>query len=277
MAVGFYQGSALTQQAIRALQRHAVAAIESAPASETPFRHLVLDKVFPDDFYAAMIEQMPAMAYCRALKGRGNVNIRPDGTPTRVKLDLLPEFVYRLPPVQRAVWSAVGRVLRAPAVREALVARLASGLERRFGPGYRSLGLHAIPTLTRDTSGYRIREHTDTRWKVITVQLYLPADASMPDLGTVFSERLPDGSFRRAVQMPFVPNHGYAFAVGTDTWHSVDPVENVTAPRNSILHTYFVNAGPLQVLRNQGKRLGNLLLNEARHLAGHHRGAGLPS
>lgn len=259
-------------QDIRALQRHAVAAIEAAPASDAPFRHLVLDKIFPDDFYAAMIGQMPPVAYCRALPGRGNVNLRPDGTPTRVKLDLLPEFVYRLPAPQRAVWSAVGRVLRSPEVRGALVARLSPGLERRFGPKFRSVGLHAIPTLTRDMSGYRIREHTDTRWKVITVQLYLPADERLRDLGTVFSERLPDGSFRRVTRMAFVPNHGYAFAVGTDTWHSVDPVENLAVSRDSILHTYFVNAGPLQVLRNQGKRLGNLVLNEARHLAGRHRG-----
>jgi hypothetical protein len=256
------------KQQVRDIEQHVLAVIGSAPARTAPFYHLVLDKVFPAELYRAMLENMPPASACRALRGRGNVNLRPDGTPTRVKLDLLPEFVRRLPPAQRAVWSAVGRVLRSAEVRHALVARLAPGLERRFGAGFGSVGLHAIPTLTRDTSGYRIREHTDTRWKAITVQVFLPPDDRMNDVGTVFSERLPDGAFRRVTQMPFVPNHGYAFAVGSDTWHSVDPVENRALSRDSILHTYFVNQGVLQVLRNQGKRVGNLLLNEARHLAG---------
>jgi hypothetical protein len=29
--------------------------------------------------------------------------------------------------------------------------------------------------------------------------------------------------------------------------------------------TYFVDAGPLKVLRNRGKRFGNFLLNEVRN------------
>jgi hypothetical protein len=37
--------------------------------------------------------------------------------------------------------------------------------------------------------------------------------------------------------------------------------------RDSILHTYFVDAGLLRILRNRGKRAGNFLLHEARGLA----------
>ena len=35
--------------------------------------------------------------------------------------------------------------------------------------------------------------------------------------------------------------------------------------RDSILLTYFVDAGPLRFLRNRGKRLGNFVLNEVRN------------
>ncbi len=35
--------------------------------------------------------------------------------------------------------------------------------------------------------------------------------------------------------------------------------------RDSILHTYFVDAGILRVLRNRGKRIGNFLRNELRN------------
>ena len=66
--------------------------------------------------------------------------------------------------------------------------------------------------------------------------------------------------------MKFAPNSGYAFAVGTDTWHSADPVDNSVVTRDSILLTYFVDAGVLRFLRNRGKRVGNFVLNEARYI-----------
>ena len=36
--------------------------------------------------------------------------------------------------------------------------------------------------------------------------------------------------------------------------------------RDSILLTYFVDAGRSRFLRNRGKRVGNFLLSEAKHL-----------
>jgi hypothetical protein len=64
--------------------------------------------------------------------------------------------------------------------------------------------------------------------------------------------------------MPFAPNTGYAFAVGDDTWHAVDPLGPEVRTRDSILLTYYVDMGLLRLLRNRGKRLGNFLLNEIR-------------
>ena len=121
-----------------------------------------------------------------------------------------------------------------------------------------------IPVLTRDIPGYLITPHTDTHWKGITVQPYLPSDRSTAHIGTIFHEKLPDGSLSKKQQMTFVPNTGYAFAVGSDTWHSVDPVGAEVTTRDSILLTYFVDAGPLRYLRNRGKRFGNFVLNEFR-------------
>jgi hypothetical protein len=124
--------------------------------------------------------------------------------------------------------------------------------------------MYPIPILTRDIPGYLIPPHTDTSWKGITVQLYLPADDANTDIGTIFHEKLADGSMPKKAQMRFAPNSGYAFAVGDDTWHSADPVHNRVKTRDSILLTYFVDHGALRVLRNRFKRVGNFLLNEIR-------------
>jgi hypothetical protein len=238
--------------------------IDGCRVVEEPFFHLEFDRVFPADVYEAMRVGMPEASEYRPMSGR--VKSR-DATPTRIKLDLFPEYIKHLPRAKRPVWDVVGRALRSATVKQAFVRRLAPGLSRRFGTDYAAVGMYPIPILTRDIAGYSISPHTDTLWKGITVQLYLPADDSAPHVGTVFHAKLPGGSLRRERQMRFGRNTGYAFAVGDDTWHSADEVGRDVRSRDSILLTYFVDQGALKFLRNRGRRIGNFVRNEARHLA----------
>jgi len=254
------------RQAAANLTEFLVASVEQARASETPFYHLKFDRVFPDDVYAAMLRAMPVANDYRALPGRDNVNILDDGSSTRVKIDLFPEYIRKMPAPKREVWQLVGCALCSNEMRDAFVRRLAPALERRFGANYRDIGMFPIPILTRDLPKYRITPHTDTKWKGITIQFYLPPDDSTEHIGTIFHERLPDGSMPKVVKMPFLPNSGYAFAVGSDTWHSADPVGPEVKTRDSILHTYFVDSGLLRLVRNRGRRVGNFIGNEVRQL-----------
>lgn len=248
------------------LERHVVAAIDAAPFFETPFCHLILDRVFPDDVYAAMTANMPASADYRPMHGRAKGHDLEDGTHTRVKIDLFPEYIRHLPSQQRGLWNMVGHALCSDAVRKAFMRRLAPALQRRFGDSHAATGMYPIPVLTRDVPGYLITPHTDTRWKGITVQLYLPRDNATAHIGTIFHGRDAAGNLTRDKQMSFSPNTGYAFAVGTDSWHSADRIGPEVTTRDSILLTYFVDAGPMLYLRNRGKRLGNFLLSEIRNI-----------
>jgi hypothetical protein len=245
---------------------HVVAAIEAAAADAEPFRHLKLSAIFPQTLYAAMLEAMPVPRDYRPMSGRTKYTRTQDGG-TRTKIDLFPEFIRHLPRAKRPVWRIVGRALCSPEVREAFRQRLAPGLERRFGARYRSLGLYPIPILTRDVPGYEIGIHPDTRSKAMTIQLYLPRDRSIEHVGTVFHRRTGETSYERALQMPFAPNTGYAFAVAEDTYHSVDPVGPEVRTRDSILLTYFLDDAPLERTKNRVKRFANLLRNELRSLA----------
>jgi len=251
--------------AIERLRDFVVTSVDAAPIHDAPFIHLVLDRVFPDDVYAAMLANMPEAADYRPMHGRSKGHDLADGTHTRVKIDLFPEYIRHLPPEKRAVWDVVGRALCSAAVRDAFKRRLSCALERRFGSGHAATAMYPIPVLTRDIPGYLITPHTDTRWKGITVQLYLPRDRAATHIGTIFHERRADGSLPKTKQMTFAPNTGYAFAVGTDTWHSADPVGPEVRSRDSILLTYFVDAGVLRFVRNRAKRLGNFLGSEIRN------------
>jgi hypothetical protein len=246
----------------------AVRSIQRAQADESPFYHLRFDRVFPDDFYAEMLDAMPvADGGYRALSGKAKLrNVTTEGKPTRTKIDLFPEYTRHLPPKKREVWDVAGRVLRSKALGKVFVERLAPGLKHRFGADFAKIRMYPVPILTRDTSGYFITAHSDTLWKGITVQFYLPPDNSTPHIGTIFHEGLPNGKKPKKAQMLFSPNTGYAFAVADNTWHSVGLVGPEVKTRDSILLTYFVDAGPWRLLRNRGRRLQNLVLNEMRNL-----------
>lgn len=258
-----------SKPAIEAVRRFVTNSVDTAVAFETPFFHLVFDRVFPDDIYAMMLAAMPDASDYRPMHGRSKGHDLADGTHTRVKIDLFPEYIRHLPSQKRKVWDVVGRALCSEPVKDAFVRRLAPALARRFGPDYGKVGFYPIPVLTRDIPGYLITPHTDTHWKGITVQLYLPRDASTAHIGTIFHEKLQTGGLAKRTQMKFAPNTGYAFAVGDDTWHSADRVGPEVKTRDSILLTYFVDAGALRFLRNRGKRFGNFLASEVRNRVSH--------
>lgn len=241
-----------------------VDAVDGARDVDAPFHHIAFDRFFPPDLYQAMIASLPDAADYRPMSGRARENDLVDGTPTRVKIDLFPEYTRFLPPQKREVWDLVGGVLCSSELEAAFVRRLAPGLAQRFGADYDKVGLFPIPVLTRDIAGYHIAPHTDTHWKGVTVLIYLPRDASTAHIGTVLHARTADGTLARAGKGQFLPNTGFAFAVGDESWHSVDTVGPEVTTRDLIILQYFVDSGLQRILRNRGKRVGNFVLNSVR-------------
>jgi len=262
------QGTTLSREQVAPdLTKSLVRCIDDATAYEEPFHHIRFDHVFPEDFYRRLRAALPVAADYRPMSGRSRDVDPATGQSLRMKIDLFPEYIRFLPPDKRDIWNVVGRALCSNELRAAFLRRLAPGLERRFGKDFATVGFFPIPVLTRDICGYQIAPHTDTHWKGITVLLFLPGDRTMEHVGTVVHEQLRDGGLRRAGQVPFAPNSGFAFAVGDNTWHSVDPVGGVIETRDLVILQYFVDSGLLRILRNRGKRFGNFVLNEARNLA----------
>src|SRR6266568_3151934 len=75
-----------------------VESVRRSHADDSPFYHLRFD--------GEMLEAMPVVDDYRALSGKAKLrNRRPDGKPTRIKIDLFPEYIRHLPPKKRAVWN----------------------------------------------------------------------------------------------------------------------------------------------------------------------------
>jgi hypothetical protein len=143
-------------------------------------------------------------------------------------------------------------------VERAVRNRLGDGLEIRARgdklSGAADLKLVAKPVVYRDTDGYKIKPHPDTRKKVVTMQLYCPTDSSQEALGTTLYRASLKGLFHfgsyclePVKSIPFLPNVGYAFVVlkayhslGKMSWHG-RPRIDTDRPRVSILNSFYMN------------------------------------
>ena len=229
------------------LTAQAVASIEAAEHFSFPFPHIVFRNFFPADFYRDLVRSVPTEGYDPIID-----------TGTRMALRLYGTNVEKIDPALRPLWSAVSTMLTSKMVERAIRNRLHDGLEIRARgdrvAGADDLKLVAKPVVYRDSDGYQIKPHPDTRKKVVTMQLYCPTDASQQALGTTLYRAslkglLHVGSYclEPVKAIPFLPNTGYAFVVlkanhslTNMSWHG-RPRIKTDQPRISILNTFYVN------------------------------------
>jgi hypothetical protein len=224
-----------------------VNSIENADHFFTPFPHIIFRNFFPTDFYQQLIRSVPAEGYDPITS-----------TGSRMALRLYGENLDRIDAKVRPAWSAVSRMLTSKEVEQAIRNRLHDGLEIRARgdkvSNAKELKLVAKPVLYRDTDGYQIKPHPDTRKKVVTMQLYCPADTSQEALGTTLYRASLKGLFHvdsyclePVKTIPFLPNLGYAFVV-LKAYHSLKgmswhgrPAIKTDQARISILSTFYMN------------------------------------
>src|SRR3989454_9847818 len=110
---------------VKALTEFVAQSVRDARDGTAPFFHLQFDRVFPPEFYEEMLRTMPDDNDYRPMSGKSKMgSSRPDGKPTRTKIDLFPEYIRHLPAGKFTIWDLVGRVLRSDAVKAALMQKL---------------------------------------------------------------------------------------------------------------------------------------------------------
>src|SRR5437667_11173906 len=83
---------------VASLTEFVAESVRNAREGSVPFYHLQFDRVFPPDFYAEMLRTMPDDNDYRPMSGKSKMgSSRPDGKPTRTKIDLFPEYIRHLP------------------------------------------------------------------------------------------------------------------------------------------------------------------------------------
>jgi hypothetical protein len=225
---------------------HVLKAVAAAEVHEEPFCHFYVRDVFPADVYGQILRSMPSPELYHALNLRAW--IRPNGESTRDRLFLSQASLAHLPKSMREFWTAIAHVVTSDALKQLIFEKLAHDLALRFQVPTEAVDrIEAYPraVLFRDTEGYRIKPHPDGANRIVTMQYYLPEDASQEDLGTSLyveqslSKRLIGERFKKVKRFPFLPNSAYAFVVNTlpgrTSWHGRETIAAGRGVRNTIL------------------------------------------
>jgi hypothetical protein len=238
--------------AARALE-HILARVAATPAVDEPFSHIYLEDLFPSDVYERLLAALPdPESYDTAAERyRGDTGfVRRQFALTTANVDKIPDA---------DVWRGVAAALTAPELKRAVFGRLATDMAYRYGIPPADVGDlkgFSRPTLYRETDGFEIPPHPDTRKKVVTMHLYLPADETQLGLGTALYRRKllapPAGPWRwrfeKVKQFPFRPNSAYAFVVNNTlrkkSWHGRERLPAGCGVRNTLLNTFYEEARP---------------------------------
>jgi hypothetical protein len=243
--------------------QHLAAALDAVRIDSVPFSHAALTGVFPDDLYGDLLAHVPAIEHYTPDNpkkyGAAAALIAPAARPPgldapqscRYLMPLSEERLATLPEPARSIWTGVAAALMDEAVKSRLFDLFAEDLCRRFRTdraGLAAMPAYPRPSLIRDLSGYWLEPHPDSPAKIVTMQLYLARDDRQRALGTSLYRRhlfdmrnlvSLDHLFERVVQMPFLPNSGYAFPVSRRSWHGREAVPEALGERHSILLFYF--------------------------------------
>jgi hypothetical protein len=245
---------AMRSEIRQAALSHMLGVVARARVESQPFPHFIVEGFFPDELYREILAALPD---ARLYEEFGYEKHATDGASNRGRFVLSSQNLDHLLGRQRSLWLGVRDALGAPELKDAVFGRLSQGLAYRFGiPAEAAAAVPAYPRpeLFRETTGYKIKPHPDTRRKLVTMQIALPPDDRQREIGTQFYRRSynPLAMFREprgfdeCKRAPFLPNVAYAFVVINSlwlkSWHGRTTLPGDVGVRNTILNIWYAQA-----------------------------------
>jgi hypothetical protein len=222
-----------------AVEAHVLARLAAAPVVQEPFPHVVVDDVFPPDFYEDIIDHWPGEPSWQAISESGRVT--GDYSARQVVL-MDPAGYARLEGEPRAFWEATGRWLLGERFRNAVLEKFAMQAGHSTGDAL----------IVSDRTTYAIGPHTDAPHRLASLLFYLPEDATFRRFGTSLYVPLdpafrcaggphyPFKLFRRAKTLEFLPNRLVAFPKSDRCFHGVERVDLEGIDRRLLIYNVRV-------------------------------------
>ena len=227
------------------VEQHVRYRIANASVNPYPFAHFYVENVFPPEFYARLLDELPDTGGYAPINETGTVS---GGAYDERYVCDLEKLAADHP--QSPVWPSIASWMMRPAFSEFIVRKFQGAIAERFGKGHK-LVLSTECRLVRDFTNYAIAPHTDSGRKLVSLLFYLPPDASTRHLGTSIylpkdpgfvsdgSEHLRPDAFLHVARMDYVPNALFAFVRTDFSFHGVEPIADRAVERDLMLYNVY--------------------------------------
>jgi len=184
--------------------------IMNAPILDYPYPHILIEKIFSDEFYQELLEKLPTInEYTLKPKYAGRKTMT---------LDTL----EHLDDGKKNFWAQMEKWLRSSDFSNLLLEKFS--IKKK---GHSDFFLH------KDLEDFEVTPHRDVKSKLVTYLFYLPKDDSLAQLGTQMlipkkGKTIPDttdhqdwNDFEIVKSLQYLPNSFFAFKPGKNSFHAV--------------------------------------------------------
>jgi len=206
--------------------------IKNATIYDYPFLHLIVDDIFPTDFYNLLLENKLSDLDLYNLKDINRVGT--GYSDSRKVLNLEPEMP-QLKNNYKEFYENFAKYMHY---------HFQSLIMKKFKLSLR--GTKGDLLYTRDTKNYSLGPHTDKTSKLLTCLIYLPMDDKHSFIGTsVYTPKITNfkckggphyksSNFDLVKTINYIPNRMFCFLKTDNSFHGVEPV-TVEVERNLLI------------------------------------------
>jgi hypothetical protein len=220
---------------------HLVARLSASELILEPYPHYYLERIFPEDYYASMLEHLPASGVYQNLYEVTDLKL--EHFRHRDQRNLDDSWTDALPPKLKNFWDRFDGWFLSQELARAVLRSFAAPLCARFGAEESWPEVSVESQFIRHRAGYFLGPHSDLHTKIAVLLIYLAPDESGAHLGTSIyrpkdagfscpnSTHYPFEQFVRVKTAPYRPNSLLAFLRSDISFHGVEPLsdEDVTS------------------------------------------------
>lgn len=172
-----------TQEAFKSVTEK----IQNTGIQEDPYPHIIIDEIFPPDFYRNMLNQFPSREHFK--------KVSYPGTGYGKRAPNYHDYGYACIDIPKdSLLHEVQQFLRSSDFTRPLLEKFSQANARGETPIPKdkhvffkggATDFNSVFDLHLDLPGYMIPPHADVSSKIVTFQFYLTEDASLRDYGTI--------------------------------------------------------------------------------------------
>lgn len=211
---------------------HIISRLREAKVLLDPYPHFCLDNIFPDEYYRALLRNLPASASYENLYEVTTLKL--DHFRHRDQRDMNAGWTEGLPSEQKEFWDSFDSWFLGDELAQAVIQTFPDQMDARFGAQWPSVSVES--QLIRHRPGYFLGPHSDLHTKLVVLLIYLAPDESTAHLGTSLyrpkdptftcpnSTHYEFADFIKVKTAPYKPNSMLAFFRSDVSFHGLEPL-----------------------------------------------------